>query len=63
MYLIRLALLLLVVWIVVHLVRTWLRRHTGQSTTTTPAQDIVPCVVCGVHVPRSSARARDGAYY
>ena len=65
MNLLRLLLIALAVWIIVVLIRN----RRGRQTTLNKRQDkaaidsIVPCEVCGTHVPEAEAIVEAGKYY
>lgn len=62
--LIRIVIILLVLWLVVHLIRRALarRRQSSGPAANDPAR-MVACAVCGTHIPESEAiRANDKVY-
>ena len=62
--LIRIIIILLALWLVVHFVRRALARHRRSSgpSTNDPAR-MVACAVCGTHIPESEAIRADGKVY
>jgi uncharacterized protein len=70
--LLQLAILLGIVWLIARTVRSMLagnprtvRRNGGgrPSATRGSAKTVVPCALCGLHVPESEALSAAGKYY
>ncbi|MCG6871374.1 MAG: hypothetical protein LJE84_03710 [Gammaproteobacteria bacterium] len=61
----QIAVLVLLGWLLYAWVRGQLHRHRKrrQPPGAVSAQRMVPCAVCGVHVPENEALRRDGRYY
>lgn len=63
-YLLRIAIFLILGWLAWRLVRRLIT--TDKLPTKTPSQDkieVIPCAVCGVHIPRNEALMHNNKPY
>lgn len=62
MNLLRLIFIALAVWVLIALIRSYMRR-TGAPRQPQRIGTIVRCAKCGLHVPQSEALLQDERYY
>lgn len=63
----KLLMLGLLAWILVSILRKKLTNHTNKqppgSKDAKPAEAVIPCQYCGVHIPQSSAISHKQQYF
>lgn len=62
----RLIILGLLVWIIIHFIKRYLRQHAADNAAAkNPAQAVamVKCEVCNVHLPRAEAYVKNDKFY
>lgn len=59
----KILLLALAVWLVLVLLRQYRRSMETPRATRPETEDMVSCVVCGLHLPKSESILKKGAYY
>lgn len=62
----RLIVLGLLAWLIIHLVKRYLRQHSaGHSASKMPEESVVmvECEICHVHLPRAEAYLQNDKFY
>jgi uncharacterized protein len=63
----RLIFLGLLIWLIIHFVRHYLRQQQNKTDAASKVEErseaMVKCEVCAIHLPRSEAYQHDNRYY